>query len=54
MPTAVVMAVQPLQKAYDFEGFQAPIIQVEELCANAPGTVDQESGSTTGQGISFQ
>jgi predicted RNA methylase len=40
MPTAVVMAVQPLQKAYDFEGFQAPIIQVEELGENAPGTVD--------------
>lgn len=40
MPTAVVMAVQLLQKAYDFEGFHAPIIQVEELGANAPGTVD--------------
>jgi protein arginine N-methyltransferase 1 len=40
MPTAVVMAVQPLQKSYDFEGFQAPIIQVEELAENAPGTFD--------------
>jgi predicted RNA methylase len=40
VPTAVVMAVQPLQKAYDFEGYQAPIIQVEELGENAPGTFD--------------
>ncbi|ANN69380.1 methyltransferase domain-containing protein [Bordetella bronchialis] len=40
VPTAVVMAVQPLQKEYDFEGFQAPIIQVEELGGNAPRTLD--------------
>ncbi|OZI63350.1 methyltransferase domain-containing protein [Bordetella genomosp. 11] len=40
VPTAVVMAVQPLQKAYDFEGFQAPIIQVEELSGNEPGTFE--------------
>jgi len=40
MPTAVLMAVQPLQKSYDFEGFHAPIIQVEELGENAPGTYD--------------
>jgi predicted RNA methylase len=40
IPTAVIMAVQPLQKAYDFEGYRAPIIQVEELGENEPGTID--------------
>jgi type I protein arginine methyltransferase len=30
MPEAVIMAVQPLQREYDFEGFYAPIIQFEE------------------------
>jgi protein arginine N-methyltransferase 1 len=40
VPTAVVMAVQPVQKDYDFEGFHAPIIQIEELSGNLPGTID--------------
>ncbi|RXZ36643.1 methyltransferase domain-containing protein [Oxalobacteraceae bacterium CAVE-383] len=40
VPTAVVMAVQPLQKAYDFEGFHAPIIQVEDLSPNMHGTFE--------------
>jgi protein arginine N-methyltransferase 1 len=40
VPTAVVMAVQPLQKDYHFEGFHAPIIQIEELSGNLPGTLD--------------
>ena len=40
VPTAVVMGVQPLQKAYDFEGFHAPIIQVEDLTPNMHGTFE--------------
>jgi type I protein arginine methyltransferase len=40
MPTAVLMAVQPLQQDYNFEGFHAPIIQVQELSGNLPGTVE--------------
>jgi protein arginine N-methyltransferase 1 len=40
VPTAVVMAVQPLQQAYEFEGFHAPIIQVQELVKTLPGTVE--------------
>lgn len=39
MPEAVLMAVQPLQKEYDFEGFHAPIIQFEENTAIYPDTV---------------
>jgi predicted RNA methylase len=30
IPEAVLLAVQPLQKEYDFEGFRAPIVQFEE------------------------
>jgi predicted RNA methylase len=40
MPTAVLMAVQPLQQDYNFEGFCAPIIQVQELSGNLPGTLE--------------
>jgi predicted RNA methylase len=40
IPTAVLMAVQPLQQDYCFRGFHAPIIQVQELSGNAPGTVE--------------
>jgi predicted RNA methylase len=39
MPEAVIMAVQPVQKEYDFEGFFAPIIQFEETNVFQPGTV---------------
>ncbi|MCS0657415.1 methyltransferase domain-containing protein [Massilia terrae] len=39
MPEAVLMAVQPLQKEYDFEGFHAPIIQFEENTVIYPDTV---------------
>lgn len=39
MPEAVLMAVQPLQKEYDFEGFHAPIIQFEETTVLYPDTV---------------
>jgi type I protein arginine methyltransferase len=30
IPEAVLLAVQPLQKEYDFEGFRAPIVQFEQ------------------------
>lgn len=30
IPEAVIMAVQPLQQAYDFHGFHAPIIQFQQ------------------------
>jgi predicted RNA methylase len=40
MPTAVLMAVQPLQQDYDFHGFHAPIIQVQELSGSHEGTVE--------------
>jgi predicted RNA methylase len=40
VPTAVLMAVQPLQQKYDFYGYEAPIIQVQELSGNLPGTVE--------------
>lgn len=40
MPEAVIMAVQPLQQEYDFEGFYAPIVQFQETTAIYPGTVE--------------
>ena len=40
IPTAVLMAVQPLQQDYHFEGYYAPIVQVQELLASTPGTVE--------------
>jgi len=40
VPTAVLMAVQPLQQSHDFHGFQAPVIQVQELTGNLPGTLE--------------
>jgi predicted RNA methylase len=40
VPTAVLMAVQPLQQEYNFEGFHAPIVQVQELSGNLPGTIE--------------
>jgi predicted RNA methylase len=38
LPEAVIMAVQPLQQEYDFEGFHAPIIQFQETEVCYPGT----------------
>ena len=38
MPEAVVMAVQPLQQDYTFNGFYAPIVQFHETGAAYPGT----------------
>ena len=40
LPEAVIMAVQPLQQEYDFEGFYAPIVQFQETNVIYPGTVE--------------
>jgi len=40
IPTAVVMAVQPMQQDYCFEGFHAPIVQIQELAENTPGSIE--------------
>ncbi len=40
LPEAVIMAVQPLQQDYDFEGFYAPIVQFQETAVISPGTVE--------------
>lgn len=40
VPTAVLMAVQPLQQDYVFEGYYAPIVQVQELTVDRVGTVE--------------
>lgn len=40
MPEAVVMAVQPLQQDYVFNGFYAPIVQFHETTVAYPGTVE--------------
>ena len=40
LPEAVIMAVQPIQQDYDFEGFYAPIVQFQETNVLTPGTVE--------------
>jgi predicted RNA methylase len=40
MPEAVLMAAQPLQQEYDFEGFHAPIVQFQETQVVYPGTIE--------------
>jgi len=40
LPEAVIMAAQPLQQEYDFEGFYAPIVQFQETTVKYPGTVE--------------
>jgi protein arginine N-methyltransferase 1 len=40
LPEAVIMAVQPLQQDYDFEGYYAPIVQFQETNVHTPGTVE--------------
>ena len=40
LPEAVIMAVQPLQQDYDFEGFYAPIVQFQETNVHTPGTFE--------------
>lgn len=39
LPEAAIMAVQPMQVEYDFEGFYAPIVQFHETNVIHPGTV---------------
>ncbi len=40
IPTAIIMAVQPLQQDYNFHGFHAPIIQFQRVFAEHPGSVE--------------
>lgn len=40
VPTAVLMAVQPLQQEYTFEGYYAPIVQIQDLVGTLPGTIE--------------
>jgi predicted RNA methylase len=40
MPEAVIMAAQPVEQEYDFEGFHAPIVQFQETGVVYPGTVE--------------
>lgn len=40
LPEAVLLAAQPLQQEYDFEGFHAPIVQFQQPGAAQPGTVE--------------
>lgn len=40
VPEAAIMAVQPLQQAYDFHGYQAPIVQFQEPSVIQPGSVE--------------
>lgn len=40
IPTAVIMAVQPLQQGYDFSGYHAPIIQFQRAQAEHPDTIE--------------
>ena len=40
LPEAAIMAVQPLQLEYDFEGFQAPIVQFQPTNVIYPGTIE--------------
>lgn len=38
LPEAVIMAAQPIEQEYDFEGFHAPIVQFQETGVVYPGT----------------
>lgn len=40
IPEAVIMAAQPIEQEYDFEGFHAPIVQFQETGVVYPGTVE--------------
>ncbi|MEC5217103.1 protein arginine N-methyltransferase 1 [Actimicrobium sp. GrIS 1.19] len=40
IPDAIIMAVQPLQQQYAFEGFNAPIVQFQPLSPVADGTLE--------------
>ena len=40
LPEAIIMAVQPMQVEYDFEGFYAPIVQFQNATVIHPGTFE--------------
>jgi predicted RNA methylase len=40
IPEAAIMAVQPLQQAYSFHGFKAPLVQFQQCSAPCPGTIE--------------
>jgi len=40
IPTAIIMAVQPLQQDYNFSGYHAPIIQFQRVFAENPSTTE--------------
>lgn len=40
IPEAVIMAVQPVQQTYDFHGYQAPIVQFQDMAACAHTTIE--------------
>jgi predicted RNA methylase len=40
IPEAVIMAVQPLQQDFGFEGFQAPIVQFQDGTVFSPRTIE--------------
>lgn len=46
IPTAVIMAVQPLQQDYDFCGYHAPIIQFQRVYAEHPGAMELAAPQT--------
>lgn len=48
LPEAVIMAVQPMQQEYDFEGFYAPIVQFQETTAVHPGVLELAPPSVYG------
>jgi predicted RNA methylase len=46
IPTAVIMAVQPLQQDYDFSGYHAPIIQFQRVHAEHPRAIELATPQT--------
>lgn len=46
IPTAVIMALQPLQQDYNFSGFYAPIIQFQRVHAEHPGAIELAAPQT--------
>lgn len=40
LPEAAIMACQPLQQDYHFDGFYAPIVQFQETTTVYPGTIE--------------
>ncbi|TAJ83677.1 MAG: methyltransferase domain-containing protein [Gallionellaceae bacterium] len=46
IPTAIIMAVQPLQQDYNFSGFHAPIVQFQRVHAEHPGSVELAAPQT--------